>query len=170
MYKRPQLVVVSSSNVMNFQRVFDHVLAPVDEYQIQALRNAVLCGIIAFAFAIVGVSQLLCLLGYLFVVALTCVFAWLYSLTPDTRGQVFERIKDVIRGFWRKCVDETFGDKRAGKANRSAGRQRDKVAADNGTEASSGAAASDTSHSGDPSRIDLLVEDFRDHFDVDSSK
>lgn len=96
-------------NTMVFQNAFDHILAPVDDYQIQALRNATLCGVLAFAFLIVGVNQLITLLVYLFVIAFACVTAWLYSLVPDVRSQVLGRICDVVKTFWRRCVNESFG-------------------------------------------------------------
>lgn len=95
---------------MIFQNAFDHILAPVAEYEMQSLRNAALCGVMAFAFIIVGVNQLITLIAYLFTVAFVCVTAWLYSLAPDIRGQVLRRIRDVLRMLWRRCVDSTFDE------------------------------------------------------------
>lgn len=163
---------------MIFQNAFDHVLAPVDEYQLQALRNAALCGIIAFAFVIIGVNQLLTLLAYMFAVAFVCVVAWLYSLPPDTRGQVLERIRDVVRAFWRKCVDDTFSEspfeaKDPGRHARSAFTRREH---DRGADTSDTIATGKPDRKMDPTagpedesrRIDLLANDFTGLFDVEN--
>lgn len=160
---------------MIFQNAFDHVLAPVDEYQMQALRNAVLCGVMAFAFIIVGVNHLLTLLAYLFAVAFACVTAWLYSLSPDVRRQVLARIRDVVRMFWRKCVDETF-DQRPDETVSTANRQRRTSSRGNRATTSRTDAASEhtsdvqigaTADNDESERIDLLARDFTGLFDND---
>lgn len=133
----------------------DHILQPVDEYQMQSLRNAALCGIMAFAFIIVGVKQLLALLVYLFAIAFICVSAWLYLLTPDVRREVLDRIRDVIRAFWRKCVDDTFDVRSSPNPpgrDRHA-RQENRVAEDSSNVMS----ATDDDES---QRIDRLAQDF----------
>lgn len=166
---------------MIFQDAFDHVLAPVDEYQMQALRNAALCGIIAFAFIIVGVNQLLSLLAYLFAVAFVCVTAWLYTLTSETRNQIFGRVRDVIAVFWRKCVDEAFdGDIPADSVNTDR-RRRQYYGRDNGTEDDgftntrvklpSVTTSDDDQHVDDESRrIDLLAKDFTGLFSIEDNQ
>lgn len=96
---------------MVLESAFDHIFAAVDEYHMCALRNAAICGVLAFAFLIVGVNQLITLVIYMFVIAIVCVSIWLYSLGPETRAQVVSRVKDVARAFWRKCVDDSFGER-----------------------------------------------------------
>lgn len=156
---------------MIFENAFDHVLAPVDEFQMQALRNAALCGVLAFAFIIVGVNQLLTLLIYFFAIAFACVAAWLYSLTPNVRDQVLGRIRDVIRAFWRKCVDESFTDGPIERTN--AGRRRRDVSTcsevGTGRDTAEGVCAEQTRDSEDHARrIDLLAKDFTGLFNVSS--
>lgn len=171
-----------SEHIMIFQDAFDHVLAPVDEYQMQALRNAALCGIIAFAFIIVGVNQLLSLFAYLFSVAFVCVTAWLYTLTSETRNQIFGRIRDVITVFWRKCVDEAFdGDIPSDSVNATR-RRRQYYARDNDTGDDDGftntrvkppsVMTSDVDqHVDDESRrIDLLAKDFTGLFSIEDNQ
>ncbi|KAG8323933.1 hypothetical protein J6590_104047 [Homalodisca vitripennis] len=99
-----------SETEMVFENAFDHIIAPVDGYHLCALRNAAICGVLAFAFLIVGVKQLVTLVVYMFAIAAICVSAWLYSLPNELSCQVMSRIRDVVVAFWRKCVDESFGD------------------------------------------------------------
>lgn len=91
------------------QHAFDHIFAPVDEYNMWVLRKAVLCGVLAFALIIVGINQMITLVVYILAIGLVCVFTWLYSLSPDIRTQVVRRVRDVLKAFWCKCVDDSFG-------------------------------------------------------------
>lgn len=97
---------------MLIKQAFDYIVAPLDEYHMCALRNAVLCGILAFVLIIVGVNQLIMFVIYIFVITVICFSVWLYSLTPTIRSQVLDRIKDVAKAFWRNCVDESFGSEK----------------------------------------------------------
>ena len=92
-----------------FAQAFRHITAPVDQWQLSALRDVVLCGLVAFVLLIVGVGQCIIFVVFLFLIALLCVCVWLLMLTPTVRAQVLDRMRDVMRAFWRKCMDESFG-------------------------------------------------------------
>lgn len=91
------------------KHAIDHIVVPVDEYQLHALRNAVVCGVLTFVIVVVGLSQFLLFAVYLLAIALACITAWMYTLKPDVRKQVMGRVRYVATAFWRNCVDESFG-------------------------------------------------------------
>lgn len=88
-----------------------YIVQPIHDQDIVVLRNAFICGIVAFVLFIVGLKPLLVLLAYLFVMAAVIVAAWLYTLGEEARRNVFERIGEVCRTFVRRCVDEAMDER-----------------------------------------------------------
>lgn len=92
------------------KHALDHIIVPVDEYQLYALRNLVFCGFLTFVVFIVGLGQFMIFAGYMLAIALVSIGAWFYTLGEEVRRQVMQRVGDVVTMFWRACVDESFGD------------------------------------------------------------
>lgn len=90
--------------------MFDYIIKPARESDIRVLRNAFICGIIAFVLFVVGLKYLLVLIMYLFITTTIVVVTWLYTLPQESRNEIISRIKDVFCTFMRTCIEEVVQD------------------------------------------------------------
>lgn len=90
--------------------MFNYIIKPARESDIRVLRNAFICGIIAFVLFVVGLKYLLVLIMYLFITTTIVVVTWLYTLPQESRNEIISRIKDVFCTFMRTCIEEVVQD------------------------------------------------------------
>lgn len=90
--------------------MFNYIIKPARESDITVLRNAFICGIIAFVLFVVGLKYLLVLIMYLFITTTIVVVTWLYTLPQESRNEIISRIKDVFCTFTRTCIEEVVQD------------------------------------------------------------
>lgn len=90
--------------------MFNYIIKPARESDIRVLRNAFICGIIAFVLFVVGLKYLLVLIMYLFITTTIVVLTWLYTLPQESRNEIISRIKDVFCTFMRTCIEEVVQD------------------------------------------------------------
>lgn len=90
--------------------MFNYIIKPARESDIRVLRNAFICGIIAFVLFVVGLKYLLVLIMYLFITTTIVVVTWLYTLPQEARNEIISRIKDVFCTFMRTCIEEVVQD------------------------------------------------------------
>lgn len=90
--------------------MFNYIIKPAGESDIKVLRNAFICGIIAFVLFVVGLKYLLVLIMYLFITTTIVVVTWLYTLAQESRNEIISRIKDVFCTFMRTCIEEVVQD------------------------------------------------------------
>lgn len=93
-----------------FSDMFNYIIKPARESDIKVLRNAFICGIIAFVLFVVGLKYLLVLIMYLFITTTIVVVTWLYTLPRESRNEIISRIKDVFCTFMRTCIEEVVQD------------------------------------------------------------
>lgn len=90
--------------------MFNYIIKPARESDIRVLRNAFICGFIAFVLFVVGLKYLLILIMYLFITTTIVVVTWLYTLPQESRNEIISRIKDIFCTFMRTCIEEVVQD------------------------------------------------------------